>query len=458
MRDIALDFVSFVAQLRFEDIPKNIVETVSLDVLDYFGNSLGGSSDSAVGLVMELFAKDRGREDCTVLAYGTKLPAASAAFVNAMMGFALDYDDTHERANTHVGVACIPAALAAAELVGGVDGKTFLTAVTAAMEVSARIGIGCKRKIPTHIMGGWDYAALHGGFSAALAAGKIMGLDETQLLNALGIAYQQLGGNTLSAVEEADTKKMGPGFAARNGITAARMAAAGLKGCRSVFNATPFSLFNMYHDGGDPEKALEGLGEVFVLEELGFKPWPCCRLGHRYIDTLLQMMKEHHVRPEEIIRLELKVCSQVDIQLCQPPEAKRNPTSKNAAQFSLPWMCACAMAFGRVGVGEFLPDSLGNKAILRLARLVNTERDDSLRNETETTEITLRTSRGDFTQITGKLYGNPDNPMSLDALKNKFRDTVGYCVKKISEEDCSLLLDRMEKLSALDDVSVLLWN
>lgn len=452
MKDMAASLVSFAAQLRFEDIPEPVVQIVTMDVLDFFGNALGGSSDTAVRLAAELMTQDGGRPDATVLAGDAKLPAASAAFLNAMMGFALDYDDTHERANTHVGVACIPAALAAAELVGGVDGKRFLTAVTAAMEISARIGIGCKRKIPAHIMGGWDYAALHGGFSAAVAAGMILGLNEQQLLHSLGIAYQQLGGNTLSAVEEADTKKMGPGFAARNGVTAARMAAMGLTGCRSVFHATPYSLFNMYHDGGDPVKALEGLGEVFVLQELGFKPWPCCRLGHRYIDTLLALIKDEDIQPQEVVALELKVCSQVDIQLCQPPEGKQQPTSKNAAQFSLPWMCACALVRRRVGVGEFLPETLQDQELLQMARKIRTHPDPQLHNETESTEILLRTTRGDFVRRTGKLYGNPDNPMDLEALKNKFLDNVGYCVREIPEPRCRELLEQLENLSALEDV------
>lgn len=454
----AKELVQFLYQLRYEDIPPNVKEVICKDVLDFLGNAIGGSSDQSVKTALALFQTIDHERTCSVLGSGEKLSCLNAAFLNAMMGFALDYDDTHERANTHLGVACIPAALAIAEYHGGIDGKAFITALAGAMEIGARLGIGCKRKVKNHIMGGWDYAALHGTFTAAAVSGKLLGLQETQLRNALGIAYQQASGNTLSAIEEADTKKMGPGFAARNGVLAALMAKQGLTGCVSVFSGTPYSLFPMYHDGGDPYAVTDKLGEEYVISELGFKSYPCCRLGHRYIDCVLNILQEHNLSPDAIKAIRLNVCPQVDIQLCQPLSAKCTPQSRNAAQFSLPWMLAAAVVDGSVGVSAFLPDALENDAMLNMAKKIQITRDDSLANETVATTVTIETVHGTFQKETGALYGNPENPMSREALKAKFLENLCHSVHPISEERTKGLLDRLEQLEALDDITCLLQS
>lgn len=456
MKEPAYELVRFLTHLRYEKIPPQAVEAVSLDVLDFFGNALGGSADPAVLRVLEVMTAMGGAPQCGVLGDSHKLPAANAALVNGVMGFALDYDDTHERANTHLGVACIPAALAAAQLAGGVDGKRFLTAVAGGMELAARLGIGCRRKIEHHIMGGWDYAALHGCFSAAAAAGLLLGLDENGMLNALGIAYQQAAGNTLSAMEEADTKKLGPGFAARNGVTAALMAGAGLTGCRSVFSGSPYSLFPMYHDGGDGEKVIQDLGRRFVIEEIGFKPYPCCRLGHRYVDAVLRLMKAHALTSGQVERVVLSVCPQVDVQLCRPRENKTAPRSRSAAQFSLPWMVSCALARGKVGIGDFLPESLSDPKLLDLAGKVITVRDDALADEKTPARVVLDTSRGRYACMTEDPYGSRENPMSRADLEKKFRDSVLFAGHAQAKEGVERMLENLRKLTELDDICVLM--
>ena len=455
MKDAAYSLVDFLSQLRYEHIPAQALEMVRLDVLDYFGNTLGGSSDSAIQSCLDIMCSMGGAGQCPVIGHGAKLPAPDAAFINAAQGFCLDYDDTHEGANTHLGVACIPAALATAELVGGTDGKTFLTAVTGGMELAARLGIGCRRKIPTHIMGGWDYAALHGIFSAAAAAGLIFGLTRKQLLQMMGIAYQQAGGNTLSAIEEADTKKLGPGFAARGGVLSALLARAGVTGCRSVFTGTPFSLFPMYHDGGDASRVTEELGTRFVVEELGFKPYPCCRLGHRQVDAVLVMRKEYGLRPEDIKQVELHVCPQVDTQLCQPRESKLEPKSRNAAQFSLPWMIACALVRGRVGIGEFLPKTLTDPELRTMAARVKTVRDDRLSNETIPAQIVIETEQGRLCRMTQAPYGSRENPMNALALEEKFRDNLSYAARPLERAAADTLLEGLRQLPELTDVRFL---
>lgn len=454
--DVARPFAEFISGLRYEDIPADVVEIVSVDILDFFGNALGGSSDPAVEKAGDVIRSFRSAPQCTVLGSGMKTSPVGAAFLNGTMGFALDFDDTHERANTHLGVACIPAALAAAEICGAAAGCRFITALAGAMEIGARLGAACRRKIPSHVMGGWDYAALHGTFTAAAAAAKLMKLDAGQIVNAFGIAYQMCAGNTLSAIEEADSKKLGPGIAAGNGVLAALMASSGITGASSVFTASKFSLFNMYHDGGDPSVCTEGLGHDYMIRELGMKIYPCCRLGHRHIDAVLELLKANGISAHEVKAVTAAVCPQVNIQLCQPKERKTHPASRAAAQFSLHWALACALLRGRVTVEEFLDDALKDKELQAMAERVETVEDVSLANEMAPAKVVIQTAGGTFQRMTGEPLGSPANPVGRAVLEEKFKNNVKLCRKKLTEHQVDQGIRMLRDITDLEDMTQLI--
>lgn len=444
------ELIQFIVDLKYDDIPEDVLTAVRTDVLDFFGNALGGSSDDAAIKAYDFAASMGGAEQCTVIAGDLKLPAPMAGLVNGTMGFALDYDDTHDRAATHLGTPCIPAAFAVAQMVGGVSGKDFLTALTGAMEVTARLGSACNRKRPNHVMGGWDYAELHGCFTATGAAGKLLGLNTTEMLNAYGIAYHQISGQTLSALEEGDSKKLGPGFAARDGLTSALMAKAGLTGAHGVFAETDYSLFQMYHDGGDAQALVDGIGQEYVLAEMGFKPYPCCRLGHRHIDAVLKLMKEHDVSADEISKVYMTVCPQVNVNLCEPREGKLKPESRTAAQFSLPWVIACACLRGKVGVAEFLPEAIADAQIIAFTEKVHTEVDSSLKNDLVPAVVRIETTKGTWETMTTDAYGTPQNPFSAAFFEQKFRENVKFCRKELAE---NVIDDGIAALRDIDNLS-----
>src|SRR4030067_2960194 len=156
-----------------------------------------------------------------------KLPSPHAALVNGTMSNALDYDDTHERAHLHAGVVVVPPAMALSEARGGIGGKEFITAVCVAVELGCRLGVSVRPAKPL-FMGGWSFGPLLGHFTAAAAAAKLLHLDEEKVHHALGIAYHQASGNAQAMRDKAASKKIGPGFACRDGIISALMAQKGI--------------------------------------------------------------------------------------------------------------------------------------------------------------------------------------------------------------------------------------
>jgi 2-methylcitrate dehydratase PrpD len=450
--DAAYKISEFLVNTKFDDLPSDVVEVVKKDILDTLGNALGGSSDSTIEAVHELVKEWGGKTESSIIAFGTKTTSFNAAFVNSTMAFALDLDDTHERGRLHAGVATVPTALAIAEMKGGVTGKEFITALCVAIEVACRLGIASERRTPGHIMGGWDYASLHGAFSSAAVAGKLLGLDEQQMHNALGIAYHQVAGNALSAIDEADSKKLGPGFAARSGIMSAIMAAHGITGAKQIFDESEIGLCHLYHAGCNRDALLAGLGTKFEMYDMGFKPYPSCRLGHRHIDAVLKLVKEHNIQSDEIEEITPSVCQFVHTQLCTPIAAKVKPANKTAAQFSLHWVLSAAAVRRRIGIRELNIEALKDHDLLDMAAQVKPILDSALPDENAFASVKIKTKKGTFETKTSPPYGSIENPMIFEDIESKFFDCSSFALYPIPLERLKNVVSIVRNLETIKDV------
>jgi 2-methylcitrate dehydratase PrpD len=184
--------------VNYRDIPREVTEHTKKQVLDILGVMLGGSSRPGVKELAGLIQEWGGKEESTLFCYGNKVPAPNAAQVNATMGHALDYDDTGD-GPTHPSVVIVPTALAMAEYKGKINGKNFIAAVALGVDMMCRLGQAFRlgqHGIPMcgHPGGGWNLTTLYGYRAAAGTAGRILGLDEKKLVNAMGIAYHQCSG------------------------------------------------------------------------------------------------------------------------------------------------------------------------------------------------------------------------------------------------------------------------
>ena len=450
--DASYAFSKFIAELRYEDIPENIVELVKLDVMDTLGCMLAGADNESVSKMIRVMRAQSDLTECRVFGRpGVKLAAADAAFVNGSATFVIDYDDLCDPANLHIGAASVPVALAMAEKLGGCTGRELITALTAGMEIACRLGIYMNRRIADEVMGGWDYIFLLGIFSAAAIASKLMGLNEEQIQNALGIAYHQAAGQSMSARDKADTKIMGSGFACRAGILSAVMAAEGLTGAKNIFDEMPGSLANLYNSGVDRVALTAGLGTDFALKYLGFKAYPCCGNTQRHIDAVLSLVREHAIRPEEIVELRLHVAEMV-YPMCVPYEQTRAPKSMMAAQFNIPWTSACAAARGRVSLAEFTDEAFSDPVLLATAQKLICIPDKDLANYREPALVEIETTRGTFSTHTSKFQtGHWAKPMTREALEAKFADCCGLCSARPAAETVAAVTKMIAELETLTD-------
>lgn len=218
---------SFIADLKFSDVPENVRQAALLHVLDTVGAAVGGAGEAQAGRIREKWLAMNPAGQNSVWGSGQKTAAGPAAFLNAMAGHTLEMDDVHTRSKTHIGTVVVPAAWAAAEY-GKKSGADFLLAVICGYEVMSRIGMSFG--VTAHRNLGWHVTATAGTFGAAAACAKLLGLDEEKATYVLGLAGAQSFGTWAFLGDGASCKVLNPARAAQCGLEAAFLAESGMSG------------------------------------------------------------------------------------------------------------------------------------------------------------------------------------------------------------------------------------
>src|ERR1043166_4642022 len=208
---------------RYADLPTAVVGDTRRAVLDWLGSALAGSSERPARLAQAVVLQLGASKDATVFG-APRSSAAGAAFANGVASHILELDDVHKGSTLHGAAPIIPAALAVAEREHA-SGESFLLAVALGYEAALRIGEAVN---PDH------YRFFHptgtaATFGAAVAAGSLLGLDATRMLDALGTAGTQAAGLWGFNADGAMSNTLHPGKAAMNGILAADLAAVGFR-------------------------------------------------------------------------------------------------------------------------------------------------------------------------------------------------------------------------------------
>src|ERR1700758_1924034 len=221
---------AYVADLKFDDIPPQVLERAKVLTLDFLGSAIRArrEAESTPSLVKMLEAlKLDGNGEATVFGDDKTWTPAVAALLNGALGHSLDFDDTHADSSLHASAPVVPAAFAVGEIVGA-SGKDVLTAIVAGYEVCCRLGNAVD---PTsHYARGFHPTATAGTFGAAAAAGKLCGLTTTQLVSAVVGAGSQAAGSLQFLVNGAWNKRFQVGAAAMNGVVAATLARENFRG------------------------------------------------------------------------------------------------------------------------------------------------------------------------------------------------------------------------------------
>jgi len=449
----------YIIGLPYEKIYLSVVEATKAQTLNIISAMIGGSTASGIKELVELLQDWGGKQESSVIAYGHKMPALHAAQANASMAHALDFDDTYNKMMLHSGAVTVPPALAVAEMKGTVNGKEFITAVTSAVDLGCRMCLvlkappGEKEQLAWQ---SWHFTALLGYFMSAAAAGRLLGLNEEQMMNAFGLAYHQAAGNLQSGREGAQTKRLGPGFASRGGVAAAFMAQRGNTGAKNFIEGE-VGLYGLYYPQSrycDLTRLTANLGQQFENEDISLKPYPCGVYNHTAIDAALIITKKEDIRPGEVAEITIYTGEGGNF-LCKPLEVKRHPKNEVDAQFSIPWSVATAIAKRRASVWDYTDEAAGDPLIHRLTDRINVIIDPALTGGSiEPTRVRIKTVDGrEFIHQVDIPPGTPQNPFGPADIKRKLMDCNAMSVRPRSEEDLDKLIHAAGRLEEIDDVN-----
>ena len=452
------------ATLRYEQLPPALVEITKQCIVDTLAVSIGASTLAPEArLVNEYVTRLGGTQESTILGFGGKAPAPWTVFVNGSLGHMLDYDDLGA---SHVSIATVPVAFAVAEKVGGVSGRDLIAAIACGTDLQTRLYHGIR--IPSWTVSeGWFATQLFGFMAGAATAGRLLGLDEDRMENALGIGFNQTSGSRQMAVgTSTHMRSMQAGFSGQGGVLAAELAQMGITGPKEIVEGR-YGLFKNYVRDPDPDwDAIVGrLGVWFPLTEThGFKVWPACSYTRPTNAATLQLRQQHDLRPDDVESITIIGGSSGHQLLSEPLELKRRPQTSIDGKYSIPFTTAVMMAKGNVTLRDYTAEGLRDPAVLAMADRISyrpappsdaiVERragEDSALSR-PTVEIRMRDGRVLACQPDG-VPGDARHPVGRALLETKFRDCVSFSAKPIAKENVERAIEMIFDLEHVQDAT-----
>jgi 2-methylcitrate dehydratase PrpD len=446
---ITTELSRFVADSSLQRLPPEVVGRTRLLALDLIGNAVRARHDaeSTPALLEAVQALGLAQGSARVFADPGGYAPAGAALVNATLGHSLDFDDTHAKAVVHPGAPVIPAALAAAEMVGA-SGAELLTAIVAGYEVALRLALALPAG--AHYDRGFHPSATCGAFGAAAAAARVFRLPAESVASALGIALSQSAGSLQFLANGAWTKRFQVGWAGMAGLVAATLAQKGFKGAAEPIEGR-HGFLNAYAPSPMPERVTEDLGQVYELMATGVKPYPSCRWGHAGIDAALQLREELGLQPHEIERATLGVSRAGLLLVGEPAAKKADPRNIVDGQFSGPFVIAVALATGRMDWDSYrLLDDPGIRALLPR---ITCENDPAMEAEFPANmsgTLTLHARGQAFTRTVIVPRGEPANFPDEATFRAKFMGLAGTVLGTQAAEALAGDILRLDQLPKAD--------
>lgn len=430
-------------------LPEEVREATKISILDTLGVMLPPTTlEKSCVSIYELFREAGGREESTLMGFGGKAPSWVAAFINGSLTHAMDYDDTTDDPPCHPTAISLAGALAVAEKIGGVNGKDFLTAVALGSDLGVRLS-GCTTA--SILSFPFFNVSTIGPLTSAAAVGKLIGLSETEMLNALGLALHRVAGiDTNTHAPDSDLRSIRDGFSHKEGVICALMAGKGIAACKDAIE----QLFRVYYKGEyDPRLIVIDLGKKYRGSEASIKPWPTCRETHGYIEAILKIIKGQDIQPDQIEDVILTVSKFGAEHLCEPSEVKKNPKLSMAAKLSIPFVSAVAITKGKVLIEHFLPQNLKDVEVLDMTQKISYRIDPAFGDFTPA-QVEIRTRSGaTYSAKVDALRGHPKmNPLSPEEIIGKFKDCARYSRKPLSAGSVDELINTILELEKVRDI------
>ena len=424
----------FVASSRYDDFDDCVVEAAKIAILDGVANMLAGSTQELASIVGRYVQDMGGSTQSSVVGWGFKTNAPSAAFANGVFGHCLDFE-IQGYPPTHGTSSCLPAALALGEE-RRTNGKAIIEAYVMGWEIQGRL----RAASAAFSNPAYHPPGLVGPLGGAVAGAKVLGLDAWHIQMAMGIAASRTGG--LTANTGTMVKSTHTGNAARMGAEAAILAAAGYTSSDSILEA-PNGYSDALFDGNmDWEILTNGLGVSYRLVDPGFdiKRFPAQVHMQNPIEAVLNLLESHSLRADDVENLTVHTGGR--------GHSGSLPASGLDGKFSIEYCAAAALLDGKVGIETFTDDRRFSPDMEETLGKIQVEPGNHDSADAKVTAL-LKDGSSAAAECRG-FRGSARNPMSRDERMDKVIDCIG---RVLTDQDADRLVSLIEGLENVADIS-----
>jgi 2-methylcitrate dehydratase PrpD len=465
-RTLGQQLASLAAETTFESLPAEVVDSVRRRVLDIVGLCLAARPLPTSRAVLDFVAEQGGTGRAGIVGQAGRVPAPLAALANGVFAHSLDFDDTHLPSVLHPSAPVVPAALAAAELAGA-SGRDLVVAVAVGLEVCVRLGMaGYDRTAGNSVFfeHGQHATSICGAMGGAVAAARLLGLDASGILDALGVSASMAAGVIEANRTGGTVKRMHCGWAANSAVTAASLARHGITGPPTVLEGR-FGFFQAFLRGEfDAAELTRGLGTEWAAPGIFFKPYPANHFTHTALDAG-RALRLRGLDVDEVESVTLGVPTAVVRTIGQPIQKKRVPETAYEAQFSGPYAVATGLlggapldadglAFGQRDWTASLAQDPRRRALMALVEVVGDPRCDEIFPDQFPAVLRVRTRDGrEWTEEVLTNLGGPRRPLTDAQLSAKFRANA---TAVLTEDEAARVEEEVHRLDEAADVRRLL--
>jgi 2-methylcitrate dehydratase len=440
------------ASLSYDDLTPDAVEAAKRFLYDSLGCAFGGARTADVGIALKHVEEKACAGQATVLVSGAKTHVVEAAWLNALMIRALDYNDIYWKQDPSHPSDIIPAAMALCEHLG-LSGRDLILGIVLGHEIEMRL---CEFAIPGIRERGWHHATLT-AYAAPIVAGRMLGLDADRMQHAIGISachHFTLGAAVAGKLSM--MKNTVDPMATRSGVEAALLARDGYTGPENVLDGKE-GMFHCLGPDWDPSKLTEGLGKGFKISQCGMKAFPTEALTHSPITATLYILKEHGIGADDVAEVRIETIARAADILSDP--SKYDPRSKETADHSLPYCIAAALVRGKVTPEEFKDEAIFDPKIreqLGKIKVVANEEFEALFPKVQPCRVTIRTRDGrELVKKVDIPKGDPRDPMTEEELRVKFAALAGPSFSEERQERIRQAVFDLENLERVGELMTL---
>ncbi len=442
---------------KFEDISNSNLIKLKQALLDSLGCMIGGSQTEVGQAIGKFTAQNNCQGESLIPGTDLRVNPRDSAFLNATLANALDYDDTYEedgKALCHPGATLVAAALAASSI-HPISGEDFLTSLAVGYEVSARVGESIQPSPDIYVkVWGLSHFMV---FGAAIIASRLLHLNQTAAHNAFGIAG--VAANLPSAWKWNFNKRELPlswqkdmvSWPAEAGLRAALLAESGFKGCLDILDGDDGFWRMSASDRFDPTRIIYQLGDINRLENLAFKPYPCCRWIHSILEAFGKAYIDSGISPEDIQGVDVYTLSELSNHF-----AVVKPQYMIDAEFSVPY--TIAMVARGIPIGPEWHTRLNREhpqtfdIAFRVNVIASSDLDSNyFKNRRISAKVVLKAKNGsEWTEEVQQARGGKARPLSIEEHNGKVARLVDPV---FGDQKRQLFIELISKFEIVPDVA-----